>query len=95
MFNLKALELPTSASRLLSDFGGMINFTSEWQRLGSGSQIIMWLAAGALVVVLLPNSMQLKDKIKASPVSALAIVVILYYSISQMTKVSEFLYFQF
>jgi D-alanyl-lipoteichoic acid acyltransferase DltB (MBOAT superfamily) len=59
------------------------------------STTIGMIIVGMLVVLLAKNSTEISDRFKASPVSLIAVIVMLAAAIYRMGLRSEFLYFQF
>ncbi|MFS0674958.1 MBOAT family O-acyltransferase [Ornithinibacillus sp. 179-J 7C1 HS] len=57
--------------------------------------VLLFLLGGFLIVVLAKNAAQLMEKHKPNVFSALFVSALLVYSVFQLQKVSEFLYFNF
>jgi alginate O-acetyltransferase complex protein AlgI len=58
-------------------------------------QTVIYLLIAFIVVLTAKNSIQMTDSFKPSWRSFLFLVVIAFYTLLNMSKVSEFLYFQF
>ncbi len=57
--------------------------------------LFILVVAGLIAVLLLPNSIQLKDRLKPNIFYLIMIVIIALAALTQITGVSEFLYFNF
>ncbi|WP_333474212.1 MBOAT family O-acyltransferase [Paenibacillus gyeongsangnamensis] len=63
--------------------------------LSNTSGSVKWIAAGFLLVLLAPNSNQLTERFEPNWRTAVFFAVLAVVSIVNLTKISEFLYFQF
>jgi alginate O-acetyltransferase complex protein AlgI len=72
------------------------DFGKNWLDGIQGKEQTMWYLLIAFIVVLTAkNSIQMTDSFKPTWKSFLFLVVIAFYALLNMSKVSEFLYFQF
>ncbi len=73
-----------------------VQFGKHWLAGIQGKDETVWYLLGALVIVLTTrNSIQMTDSFKPGWKSLLFILAIAVYALLNMSKVSEFLYFQF
>ena len=87
------LVLPDSLSQWLGTLKG-VDFGS-WSKLYEGETFIgLWLLVGFIVVVVAPNSMELKERFKTN---YFYLILTLFFALSlfMLYKKSEFLYFNF
>jgi len=77
---------------VLSNYG--VDF-GAWLPHINGNKSGTWVIAGLLIVVFAKNSIELKDSFKPTKWYLLFSATIMVYTISNMNKLSEFLYFNF
>jgi len=65
------------------------------QSIGDGSKSLKWILAGFILVLLFKNSNQWEKDFKTNKKTALFTAIILAFGVLSLTKVSEFLYFNF
>jgi len=88
------LVLPNSLSSILASLKGSVAF-GEWSKLyANESYIGLWLLGAFLVVLLLPNSMEWKERFKTN-IFYLLLTILFSLSLFMLYKKSEFLYFNF
>jgi D-alanyl-lipoteichoic acid acyltransferase DltB (MBOAT superfamily) len=95
MFGMSGIELSTKyAEKLsfLSDYG--VTF-GHWLHNIDGSKSITWIFAAVVLVLIAKNSMELRESFKPNKWYLLFSISIAMYSISNINKLSEFLYFNF
>jgi len=76
----------------LNDYG--VDF-GLWLPNIDGNKSGTWIIAGFIIVLLFKNSMQLRESFKPNKWYLIFSVLIMMYAISNMNKLSEFLYFNF
>ena len=70
-------------------------FMNKWSKLFQGeTYLLLWLLAGLMVVLILPNSMQLKKKFNLN-FFYMGLTVLFFLSIFLLHRKSEFIYFNF
>jgi hypothetical protein len=77
----------------LEDYG--IKFAQVTKNLGGGSDILNFLIISFFIVLVLKNSMELKNSFKPDILRLLFTTFLFIYSIFYFNKFSEFLYFNF
>ncbi len=99
MFGLNGVMLPRGYARLkfLSAFDA--RFGKEWLdavRGGVHIDRVLWTTCAAfLIIILTKNSNQMTSEFKPSWRSLVFTVIVAFWAFFNMSKVSEFLYFQF
>lgn len=76
----------------LNDYG--ITF-DKWLVNINGSNSFTWISISIVFVVFLKNSMELRTQFKANIKYFLFTIIILFYTLSNFNKFSEFIYFNF
>jgi len=95
MAGLSGVVLPASLAQFLGDLSSWgVSFASQ---LMNGNLLTSALAVLVFMVVVLTvrNSIELKDSFRAGWVSAAVTIILMVASILSLTRVSEFLYFNF
>jgi len=82
----------TEKLSFLSEYG--IEF-GAWLPNIDGNKSGTWIFVGLIIVLLCKNSMQLKETFKPNKWYLLFSIIIMMYAVSNMNKLSEFLYFNF
>ena len=96
MVGLGGVVLPEKLAQklaFLSDYN--ISFREMTQSIGDGSKSLKWILAGFILVLLFKNSNQWEKDFKTNKKTALFTAIILAFGVLSLTKVSEFLYFNF
>ena len=87
--------IPTSITQYIESFKGIGLTLGQWSKLYSQDPYLgLWLVVGLIVVLLFPNSMQLKEKFKPNFVY-MTLTVLFFLSIFMLYRKSEFIYFNF
>ncbi|QFR48651.1 MBOAT family protein [Sulfurimonas lithotrophica] len=95
MAGLSGIEFSTKYAQklsFLSDYG--VTF-GQWLHNINGSKSISWIFIALLVVLIAKNSMQLRESFKPNKWYLIFSVSMALYAISNLNKLSEFLYFNF
>jgi D-alanyl-lipoteichoic acid acyltransferase DltB (MBOAT superfamily) len=95
MFGMSGIELSTKyAEKLafLSDYG--VTF-GRWLHNIDGSKSVSWVFAAIVFVLIAKNSMQLREAFKPNKWYLIFSISMAMYAISNINKLSEFLYFNF
>ena len=90
-----ALILPASTAHYVNSVKELGLTLGQWSKLyGQEPYLGLWLLAGLIIVLLFPNSMQLKEKFKLN-FFYMGLTVIFFLSIFMLYRKSEFIYFNF
>ena len=98
MFGLNGVMLHTSMGRSeifgkLSAFG--VTYGKWLANIGGSDKTYISILAGLLIATLMKNSNEIVDSLKPDWKSLAVLIIISCWTIMQLGKVSEFLYFQF
>jgi D-alanyl-lipoteichoic acid acyltransferase DltB (MBOAT superfamily) len=77
----------------LSQYG--IEFGNWLHNINGKDATLLWLVGGLIWVLKFPKSSDLTNRIRLNSISVVVIYFIWFYSIASISKVSEFLYFNF
>jgi len=96
MFGLNGVILPKYFSEELTILGRLIIGIPEFY-LGNISLMksIIAIVIGLLISVFIKNSIQITDNLKLSLFSLIFTLFLFLFSVMSLTKISEFLYFNF
>ncbi len=95
MFGFSGIEFSSKyAEKLafLNDYG--ITF-GEWLHHINGNKSVSWILIGLIIVLATKNSMQLRESFKPNKWYLIFSIVLMMYAVSNLNKLSEFLYFNF
>ena len=96
MFSLDYLVLPNflaSKFPILSHYD--IEFGGFLANIHADMFIIVWLFIGFVLILMCKNTMQIGKNFKSNTLSALLLALLFVITLSDMNKISEFLYFNF
>jgi D-alanyl-lipoteichoic acid acyltransferase DltB (MBOAT superfamily) len=96
MFGFSGIALhPMFESKLkfLSAYG--IEFAGMFENINGSRIVPLWIIAGFIVVLAFKNSMQQRDNFVMNKKTAFFTAFLLSFGVLSLTKVSEFLYFNF
>jgi len=95
MFGFTGIEFSSKyAEKLayLNDYG--ITF-GEWLHHINGNKSVSWILIGLIIVLATKNSKQLRESFKPTKWYLIFSIVLMMYAVSNLNKLSEFLYFNF
>ncbi len=95
MFGFSGIEFSSKyAEKLafLNDYG--VTF-GEWLHHINGNKSVSWILIGLIIVLATKNSMQLRESFKPNKWYLIFSIVLMMYAVSNLNKLSEFLYFNF
>ena len=96
MFGFNGLMLPEKLEPYFPDFLGVyLNFSTVFLHIGAESKTTLYLISASLIVLLLPNSMELRAKIVFTKWTLLLFASMSAYALLHLNQMSEFLYFNF
>ena len=78
---------------ILKEYG--IEFGEVTAHIGGGSKSLNWIIASFLFILILKNCEELRKSFKANNKYFLFTLIILFYTLSEFNKFSEFIYFNF
>jgi len=73
----------------------MLKFGTVYEHINGKSQTTTYIILGFIMVLVLKNSMQLVDEFKPNRFNLIFTILIFMIALSMMSRVSEFLYFNF
>jgi len=95
MFGFTGIEFSSKyAEKLafLNDYG--ITF-GEWLHHINGNKSVSWILIGFIIVLATKNSKQLRESFKPTKWYLIFSILLMMYAVSNLNKLSEFLYFNF
>ena len=96
MFSLDNVVLPQKYFKFLSEYNEVyFSFGTVYENISGKNNTTVFIIAAFLVVLVFKNSMELKDRFKESYINLIFSLLILIYTIFQLNKISQFLYFNF
>jgi len=96
MFSLDNVVIhPMFESKLLFLKSYGVTFAGMFENISGSREIIIWILAGFFLILFFKNSNQWEKDFKANRKIALFTAFLLAFGILSLTKVSEFLYFNF
>ena len=96
MFSLDNVVLPEKYFKFLVEYNDIyFRFGSVYSDLNSKDEIIFWLIGGIILVIFFKNSMEKMIYFKANRYYGFLFLFLSLYGIVNLTRISEFLYFNF
>ncbi len=95
MFSLDNIVLPIEYEDKLIAFKNYVSFDEVYFHIEGRSELTFWLIAAFLIIILLKNSSYYLNNFKPTKLFSFLFIVFFLAGIMNLTKVSEFLYFNF
>jgi len=96
MSGINGILLPEKYAKYFGDFNNtLIQFGSVYEHINGKAQTTVYIILGFIMVLTLKNSMQLWDSFKPTRLNLVFTIAIFLTAVSMMSRVSEFLYFNF
>jgi len=87
--------LPSSLSGYLESVKTLGFSVGNWSKLYAGESYLgLWIIAAFIIILVFPNSMQLKNRFKAN-IFFMSLTIFFFLSIFMLYRKSEFIYFNF
>lgn len=96
MSGANEILLPEKYAKYFGDFhNSLIQFGSVYEHINGKMQTTVYIILGFIMIITLKNSMQLLNSFKPTRLNLVFSITIFLTGISMMSRVSEFLYFNF
>ncbi|WP_419677750.1 MBOAT family O-acyltransferase [Aliarcobacter lanthieri] len=96
MFSLNNIVLPEKYFKFISEYNNIyFKFGDVYDNILGKNNTTVFIIAGFLITLFLKNSMEKRDTFKANYFNLCICFGFMLYSIFQLNKISEFLYFNF
>ncbi|WP_029888389.1 MBOAT family O-acyltransferase [Aliarcobacter lanthieri] len=96
MFSLNNIVLPEKYFKFISEYNNIyFKFGEVYDNILGKNNTTVFIIAGFLITLFLKNSMEKRDTFKANYFNLCICFGFMLYSIFQLNKISEFLYFNF